>query len=151
MSPSNNPHSRYPRFILWLAVAAIFCLADQYAKQTAGETAGQIVCNDGTALGLGAPNTLILTLGILFLAILSRWLFLATQEAFWLPFGITLFLAGGVGNLLDRLRFGCVRDAWTLPFTPLTNNLADYLIFAGACVLILRYAFSATKEGAARE
>jgi len=40
-----------------------------------------------------------------------------------------LVLVGGLINLLDRLRFGGVRDYWRIAFFDLFNNINDYVIF----------------------
>ncbi len=143
----NNPNPSRLRFVFWLALAAIFCLADQWVKASAASRTGITVCNEGVALGWGAPAWLIVVSSGLFLGWLLWWLRKTTRER-WAPLAAALLLGGGAANLLDRLRFDCVRDAFQLPFTPLANNLADYLIFIGACALILRYAFAAKTEGA---
>ncbi len=57
-------------------------------------------------------------------------------------------LGGAFGNLVDRLRFGFVRDfldfriaGWSWP----TFNIADACITVGAIFLLLTYAFAGTK------
>ena len=68
--------------------------------------------------------------------------------------GIGLVLAGGIGNLYDRLAFGAVRDflfmtpRWHLPFSlhwpggstelfPWIFNVADMMLLAGMAILLL--------------
>lgn len=47
-----------------------------------------------------------------------------------------IFLAaGGVGNVLDRLVFGCVRDFFFVPWFPAFNG-ADVMLTVGAIGLV---------------
>ncbi|MCD8546791.1 signal peptidase II [Candidatus Woesebacteria bacterium] len=39
-----------------------------------------------------------------------------------------VFWAAAFSNVLDRFVFGGVRDIWKLPFVPLRNNFADWVI-----------------------
>lgn len=51
--------------------------------------------------------------------------------------GVTLAVAGAVGNLLDRLRFGFVRDFIDVRWYPAIFNVADVAIVTGIGVLLL--------------
>ena len=62
----------------------------------------------------------------------------ATQK--WFEVALVLILAGAVGNLIDRIRFGHVVDfieiyygTWRFP----AFNVADMAIFLGAVMLVL--------------
>ena len=62
----------------------------------------------------------------------------ATQK--WFEVALVLILAGAIGNLIDRIRFGYVFDfielyyvAWRFP----ALNVADMAIFLGAMMLVL--------------
>jgi lipoprotein signal peptidase len=50
--------------------------------------------------------------------------------------GLAAVFWGGGLNLVDRIRFGYVRDYWEL-FFGLYNNLADWMIVLGAGVFII--------------
>ena len=54
-----------------------------------------------------------------------------------------LILAGGLGNLIDRVRLGYVVDMFHFPFWPSypTFNLADICIVAGAVLGAIYYLF----------
>ncbi len=49
-----------------------------------------------------------------------------------------LVLAGGIGNLSDRLTFGAVRDYWCY-FSGLCNNVYDFLIFGGLVLMYIEW------------
>ncbi|MCB9813614.1 MAG: signal peptidase II [Pseudomonadales bacterium] len=43
----------------------------------------------------------------------------------------SLFFAGAISNIIDRIIFGGVRDWLKMPFFNIHNNLADWFIFIG--------------------
>jgi signal peptidase II len=103
--------------------------------------------NPGGFLSLGATwpplaRTLVLSgfNGILMAAVAAAMLFKWRMPAghFW---GCALLFAGGMGNLIDRLRFdGLVVDFLNLGVGPLRTgifNVADVAITLGAIVLLL--------------
>ncbi len=51
--------------------------------------------------------------------------------------GLTLAAAGAVGNLLDRLRFGYIRDFFDVRWYPAIFNVADIAIVAGIGLLLI--------------
>ncbi len=71
---------------------------------------------------------------------LSVWIVRMRQGSWWLVLGLGAILGGGLGNLIDRLRFGYVVDFisvhyrdWYFP----AFNLADSAITFGVALLIL--------------
>lgn len=70
------------------------------------------------------------------------WLVLTVFVFYFLIFrsneglGFWIILIGGGINLVDRLRFGYVRDYWQLPMTSLYNNVNDWLIGMGTVIFI---------------
>lgn len=50
--------------------------------------------------------------------------------------GLLLMIIGGGLNLIERYRFGGVRDYWQIPLTSIYNNINDYLIALGVIQLI---------------
>ena len=68
----------------------------------------------------------------------GRWGPACRQAGYWGEVGFWLFVAGGVGNTLDRLFFGGVRDFIKLPYLP-SFNLADVSISLGAIFLCLAF------------
>lgn len=66
------------------------------------------------------------------------FLFKNLQESKWLTIGISLFLAGAIGNFIDRLRFGYVVDMFQLDFInfPIFNIADIALVIGVACIMI---------------
>lgn len=51
---------------------------------------------------------------------------------------VILILAGAISNLIDRIVWGGVVDWLPIPFLGLKNNLADWAIFIGVWLVILK-------------
>ncbi len=115
-----------------------------------------LVKNEGAVFGIGANQRMffvVFTIGALAAALLvfARW----TGRGASLPHvAIGLILAGGLGNLYDRLRFSVVRDfmhmlpGWKLPWGwhwpgcsteifPWVFNAADVMLLFGMGMLML--------------
>jgi signal peptidase II len=100
--------------------------------------------NTGSAFGLLANQTFLLTVigiaALLFILLVLRYLSPATTLSI---VSISLIMGGAVGNLIDRIRFGCVTDfiyfrLWGDFHWP-AFNIADAAITVG--VLVLIYSF----------
>ena len=67
------------------------------------------------------------------------WLFRATGKL--LVVALSLVVAGAIGNVIDRIRFGAVVDFMvvspSIPFFPWVFNVADSCITVGAILLLL--------------
>jgi signal peptidase II len=95
-----------------------------------------------------------------FLAIFSAAAVLAIIYAFvrsrrqqiWVHIALGLILAGALGNLYDRARFGVVRDflRFNTSWYPFVFNVADVLLCIGVPLLLLCW-MQAPAEGSARE
>lgn len=116
-----------------------------------------LVLNHGAVFGIGQRRRMVFVLftliavGVAF-AVFTRWT-RASQR--WVHVGLGLILAGGIGNLYDRVRYGAVRDflhmlpRWELPFGwrwpgnpsgeifPWVFNVADVLLLAGMGILLI--------------
>ena len=115
-----------------------------------------LVRNDGAVFGIGANQRMFFiffTIAALGAAILvfGRW---TTRRATMAHLALGLILAGGLGNLYDRITFGFVRDflhmlpGWQLPFGwnwpggstevfPWVFNAADVMLLLGMGTLML--------------
>ena len=146
--------------LLILGVSVVGVVLDQVTKVTArGILEGQPpfvtlwgiltfrwVENPGAFLSLGASlspavRTALFTvlvaivLGMLVVSTLARSD--ATRGEAW---AVALVVAGGIGNLIDRVLYGRVRDFANLKVGPLSTgvfNVADMAITAGGVVLLL--------------
>ncbi len=93
-----------------------------------------LVCNRGAAFGL-FKNQLLLFVAISLCVILFIFVRLKNKKNPMLfNISLSLILAGSVGNLIDRLRFGCVIDFLDFRFWPVFN-LADSALTVGAVLL----------------
>ena len=152
---TSNPAAKHRAIATALTVASIFLLADQFTKQWIIDhfqpndlIAGTqflsfvYVTNAGGIFGFAqGGSTLFLAAGILTtaLVILAIKIFLPQSLPYSAAFG--LLLAGTVGNLVDRLRFGYVIDFITLDFVwrwP-SFNIADASIVGGIVLIGLLY------------
>ncbi len=115
----------------------------------------QLVLNPGAVFGVGPGRRwffIVFTAGAVLFAV---WVFGAWTDARdrAAHLAIGMIVAGGVGNLYDRLRFGCVRDflhplpGVHLPFGlrwpngsrevwPWVSNVADALLLVGIALLL---------------
>lgn len=120
-----------------------------------------LVLNPGAVFGIGAGKRLVFIAftgaAILFaLWMFARWM---TERDRAAHLGVALLLAGGLGNLYDRLVFACVRDfihplpgvklpfGWSYPWAsgpssgeiwPYVSNIADLWLILGIGILVLR-------------
>jgi len=128
-----------------------------------------LVVNHGAVFGLGQNRRgvfVVFTIGAVAVAL---WVFgwWTTARSRLAHVGIGLVLAGGIGNLYDRLVFGAVRDflhmlpRWQLPFGvhwpggstevfPWVFNVADVQLLAGMGLLMLAVRASDRASAASR-
>jgi signal peptidase II len=100
-----------------------------------GVTIGQ-TRNDGIAFGIFAGRP-VLVLGLMTFALtVLVWFYARHRDrpVLWLATG--LLLGGAIGNAIDRIVLGYVRDFINLPGWP-AFNLADMAITFGVIVLVL--------------
>lgn len=104
--------------------------------------------NTGAAFSSFSENTALLTLlSALLVAGLLAFLLVRRSEPGRIRLPIVLLLAGGAGNLIDRLLRGSVTDFLELLFVRFAIfNVADVLVTAGAIWLAISVLFL-TKGG----
>lgn len=100
--------------------------------------------NTGSAFGLLANQTFLIIIisiaGLLFILLFLHYLSAATTLSI---VSISLIMGGAVGNLIDRIRFGCVTDfiyfrLWGDFHWP-AFNIADAAITVGIFLLIYSF------------
>ncbi|MDR3304563.1 MAG: signal peptidase II [Clostridiales Family XIII bacterium] len=145
-----------PVFIVYIAVFALFVWADRVFKDLVsghmqlGEAIPaadaffsiRYVINDGVSFSMLRGNTTLLivlqsALFIITAAILIRTYLKIRHPV--LQTGLTWIVAGGAGNLTDRIRFGYVIDYISVGRFPIWN-FADMCIIGG-CILLGVYVF----------
>jgi len=91
---------------------------------------GEVRVNQGISLGIPMGDLVVwLVVGVLLIVI---WM----QRRQWNA-GVALLLAGGLGNLVDRLVYGAVVDMFYVTGIGLWFNLADVYIVVGLLVFLL--------------
>lgn len=114
-----------------------------------------LVLNPGAVFGMGAGKRWFFTVFTVLAVAFAMWVF-----ATWTRprdraahIGLGLLLAGGLGNLYDRVMFGCVRDflhplpgvelpfGWRWPWGgreiwPYVSNIADLFLIIGIVLLL---------------
>ena len=135
------------------AVMAVLVAADQLAKLWAVRVLQYVVSlpfipgilefrftlNDGAAFSmLGGKQTFLILFTSLALLILTVYLVFRMPASRLEYAAWTLVLAGGIGNLIDRVANGAVVDFWNVLFMNFAIfNFADVLVTVGVCLLIL--------------
>jgi signal peptidase II len=163
MAPASSAGLRNPvieplRFGLWLLLALLLVLADQWTKglAVAGLVEGRpqvllpvlnlsLHYNSGAAFSFledagGWQRWAFSAVALGISVVLCVWLSRLRREEWLLACSLSFILGGAVGNLWDRVRLGQVVDfisvhygGWYFP----TFNLADSAISVGAGLMIL--------------
>lgn len=115
----------------WLGLLIIG--ADQLTKLWARQQ-GWVVINHGISFSWlnGQISWLVLAI-ITFIIGTFLWNYLVDARA-----EVLVILAGAIANLIDRIVWGGVLDWWPVPFIGLKNNLADWTIFVGASLIVIK-------------
>ncbi len=113
-----------------------------------------IAYNDGIAYGIGGDSSTAVKIGVIvatavMMTVLSVLFFLMDKRRSFLRSAFVFIVAGGVGNLIDRVHYKVwtdtlygVRDMVDLSrFGFAVCNFADFFISAGAVMLVLSLLF----------
>ncbi len=137
---------------LWypLAVVALVVLFDQATKVVAGRYF-TVYPNQGISFGLGAvlPAELVTaTVSVVLAIVVMHWLRSGLLRRH--PVSLGMFVGGAVSNQVDRILLGYVVDWLPVPFTSLTNNLADWALFGGVILYLygIRHSVSGSRSTA---
>ncbi|MEK9151437.1 MAG: signal peptidase II [Patescibacteria group bacterium] len=122
-------------FFLWLHFWLRFWAAG-------ADIAGN-VCNPGGPFGILLPMWLLIGLSLAVLAVLTACY--REEQSFSAQWPWLLVVSGGLGNLLERLLFGCIMDYVALPPFP-AFNLADALLTIGTISIVIRWSKGITKN-----
>lgn len=125
----------FAAFFLWLHFSA--------RSWAIGAGVAGSVCNEGGPFGILLPQWLLIGLSLAVLILLSAGCRKARSFSAAWPW--LLIISGGLGNLLERLYFGCIMDYIALPFFP-AFNLADILLTIGVIGVLLRWYIDREKK-----
>ena len=106
--------------------------------------------NTGVAFsGLSGRETLVIALALLLNAAVIGWLIARPDAPKGARAGLWLIAGGGLSNLYDRLRWGCVIDFLEPAFVRFAIfNVADMCICCGAALAFIALLRAQRREGA---
>lgn len=112
------------------------------------------VKNTGAAFGIFGDSTIALTIvSVVFVAIFVVYDIFYHSDNIWYILGISMLISGAIGNFIDRLFLGYVRDFISIYIFPFVFNVADALITFGViffAVYLLFYGFKESKKEASK-
>ena len=104
--------------------------------------------NRGAALGvLQNQQWLLITVTIVISILIIFALFQYANHEFFSYAASALIVGGGIGNLIDRVRFSYVVDYISVSFFPPVFNFADCCVTVGTVFLIIHLLFFYEKDG----
>ncbi len=151
-------------YIVELAVIALILVADLLSKKYVWNFLDQNgvkenviglfnlvkVKNEGAGFGIFQGKTIALTI-ITFIVVIAIcvYLFFALKESEWLRISLVFVTAGGIGNIVDRIAFGYVRDFIQFSFWDSfpVFNVADSFVTVGAFMLVVVLIVMLVQEG----
>jgi len=105
------------------------------------------VKNTGAAYGILGDNTLLLTIvSVVFVIAFAIYDYFNHSNNIWYVLGISFIVSGAIGNLIDRLFLGYVRDFISIRLFSFVFNIADLLITVGVICFIIFLIISMIKE-----
>lgn len=151
-------------YLVELAVVAIILVADLLSKKAAWEYLNSygvktlvphlfnlvMVPNTGAGFGILQGKTVALTvITLIVIAAIVVYLFFALKESEWLRISLVFITAGGIGNIVDRIKFGYVRDFLQFAFWEdfPSFNIADSFVTVGAFMLVVVLIIMLVQEG----
>lgn len=103
--------------------------------------------NTGAAYGIFGDSTVMLSIvSILFVITFIIYDIFNHQNNIWYSLGIGLIISGAIGNLVDRLFLGYVRDFISLRIFNFVFNLADLFITIGVICFLIYLIINIVKE-----
>jgi len=103
--------------------------------------------NTGAAFGMFGDSTLALTIvSIVFVALFVLYDIFCHSNSIWYSMGISLIVGGAIGNMIDRIFLGYVRDFISIKLFSFVFNLADLFITVGVIAFVIHFIISTIKE-----
>lgn len=108
--------------------------------------------NTGAAFGLFKDQIwLVVAVTLAAVAAITALLFRYRGHTFFSYASAALLIAGGLGNLLDRILYGFVVDFIHVMFFPYIFNFADCCVTVGACLFVIHVLVLARRESQAKK
>ena len=106
--------------------------------------------NDGAAWNVFAGNrAFLIVISVVFILLLGVFYFFERKNGVLFHVGAGLIFAGAVGNMVDRIFIGIVRDFIQFDFWKSfpVFNIADAALTIGVVIVVLYYILSLFKRG----
>lgn len=120
--------------------SALLIFVDQISKYLVRRSDGFYLCNPGIAWNIKMPPFVFwaIWIGIIagLLYLIVRNILTEKLDRLFL-FSLFIILAGALGNLIDRMLFGCILDFIDLRIWPVFN-LADSFITIGVMIILVK-------------
>ena len=105
------------------------------------------VKNTGAAFGmLGNSTWLLIIISIVFIVGFIIYDVFNHSNNLWYIFGMGMIVSGAIGNFIDRIFLGYVRDFISISFFSFVFNIADMLITFGIMCLAIFFLLEIVKE-----
>lgn len=106
------------------------------------------VKNTGAAFGIFGESTWALSIAsVFFIGVFVTYDIFYHSDNLWYVFGISMLISGAIGNLIDRIFLGYVRDFINIEIFPFVFNFADALITFGVICFGVFLVFFGYKDG----
>lgn len=106
------------------------------------------VKNTGAAFGIFGESTLALSIAsVFFVGVFITYDIFYHSDNLWYVFGISMLISGAIGNFIDRVFLGYVRDFINIEIFPFVFNFADALITFGVICFGVFLVFFGYKDG----
>lgn len=106
--------------------------------------------NTGAAFGIFGESTVALTIvSVVFVILFIVYDYFYHSNNMWYVTGLSMLISGAIGNFIDRIALGYVRDFISIELFSFVFNFADVLITFGVicfAVYILFFGFKEDKE-----
>lgn len=103
--------------------------------------------NTGAAYGMFGNNTTMLTItSVLFIIAFVVYDIFNHKNDWWYSLGIGFLISGAIGNLVDRLFLGYVRDFISIKLFNFVFNIADLFITIGVICFVIYLIISMVKD-----
>ena len=103
--------------------------------------------NTGAAYGLFSGNTVLLAIiSCLFIVAFCVYDYFNHSNNIWYVGGMSLIISGAIGNLIDRIFLGYVRDFISIKLFSFVFNMADLFVTIGVIMFAIYLIISIVQE-----